>query len=108
VDDNVIFNPLGREQLDRIIDLQLGHLRALLADRKITIELSEKARELLFSQGFEPAYGARPMKRALQRLIQNPLAKKILAGEVLPGDSLLVDAPDGSIRFERVPAKALA
>ena len=108
VDDNVIFNPLGREQLDRIIDLQLGHLRALLADRKITIELSEKARELLFSQGFEPAYGARPMKRALQRLIQNPLAKKILAGEVLPGDSLLVDAPDGTIHFERQPVRVPA
>jgi len=92
VDDIIVFNPLGKEQLTRIVELRLNDLRRLLAERKITIELTDAARELLFNEGYDPAYGARPLKRAIQRLIQDPLALKILDGEVLHGDHVLVDA----------------
>jgi ATP-dependent Clp protease ATP-binding subunit ClpB len=92
VDDIIIFNPLGKEQLTKIVELRLGDLRRLLADRRITIELTDAARELLFAEGYDPAYGARPLKRAIQRLIQDPLALKILDGEVLHGDRVMVDA----------------
>ncbi|HXE76492.1 MAG TPA: ATP-dependent chaperone ClpB [Candidatus Xenobia bacterium] len=108
IDDTIVFNPLGRAEISRIIDLQLERLRALLAERKITFELTERARELLMREGFEPAYGARPMKRALQRLLQDPLAQKILKGEVLPGDHLVVDARAGEMTFERSAAAVAA
>jgi ATP-dependent Clp protease ATP-binding subunit ClpB len=92
VDDIIIFNPLGKEQLTNIIDLRLEDLRRLLAERKISLELTDAAKELLFAEGFDPAYGARPLKRAIQRMIQDPLALKILDGEVLHGDHVVVDA----------------
>ncbi|HEX7960126.1 MAG TPA: AAA family ATPase, partial [Terriglobales bacterium] len=91
VDDVIIFNPLGQEQLQKIIDLRLEDLRRLLADRKITIELTKAAKELVFVEGFDPVYGARPLKRAIQRMVQDPLAMKILEGEVLHGDHVIVD-----------------
>ncbi len=92
VDDIVIFRPLGEEQLAHIIDLRLADLKKLLADRKITLELTDGARHQLMLTGYDRAYGARPLKRALQRLIQDPLALKILDGEVLNGDNVFVDA----------------
>jgi ATP-dependent Clp protease ATP-binding subunit ClpB len=92
VDDIVIFRPLGEDQLTHIIDLRLADLKKLLADRKITIELTDEAKRQLMLTGYDRAYGARPLKRALQRLIQDPLALKILDGEVLHGDHVLVDA----------------
>ena len=92
VDDIIIFNPLGKEQLTRIVELRLDDLRRMLADRKITIELTDAARELIFAEGYDPAYGARPLKRALQKLVQDPLALKILDGEVLHGDHVVADA----------------
>jgi ATP-dependent Clp protease ATP-binding subunit ClpB len=92
VDDVIVFSPLGEEQLTRIIELRLDDLRRLLADRKITIELTPAAKELLFIEGYDRAYGARPLKRAIQRLIQDPLALKILEGEVKHGDHVEVDA----------------
>jgi len=92
VDDIIIFNPLGKEQLTRIVELRLEDLRRLLADRKISIELTDKAKELLFTEGYDVQYGARPLKRAIQRLVQDPLALKILDGEVLHGDHVVVDA----------------
>ena len=92
VDDVIIFNPLGKEQLTRIVELRLGDLRQLLAARHITIELTDPARELLFTEGYDPSYGARPLKRAIQRLIQDPLALKILDGEVLHGDHVVADS----------------
>ncbi len=109
VDDLVVFNPLGREEISRIIDLQLERLQALLAERKIAIQLTEAARERLFREGYEPAYGARPMKRALQRLIQDPLAQKMLKGEVLPGDFITVDADPKTdeLVFERATEMAV-
>ncbi|HET9281613.1 MAG TPA: ATP-dependent chaperone ClpB [Candidatus Angelobacter sp.] len=92
VDDVIVFSPLGEEQLTHIIELRLDDLRKLLADRKITIELTQSAKELLFVEGYDRAYGARPLKRAIQRLVQDPLALKILEGEVLHGDHVMVDA----------------
>ncbi|MFB3815571.1 MAG: ATP-dependent chaperone ClpB [Terriglobales bacterium] len=92
VDDIIIFNALGKEQLTRIVDLRLEDLRRLLADRKISLELTERAKEMIFAQGYDVQYGARPLKRAIQRLIQDPLAMKILDGEVLHGDHVVVDA----------------
>ena len=90
VDEIVIFNPLGKSEIEKIIDLQAANLLTVLAERKITIELSDKARELLFREGYDPQFGARPLKRAIQRLIQDPLAMKILDGEVMPGDTIEV------------------
>ena len=92
VDDIILFNPLGKEQLVKIIELRLEDLRRLLAERKISIELTDAAKDLLFTEGYDANYGARPLKRAIQRLIQDPLALKILDGEVLHGDHIVVDA----------------
>jgi len=91
VDDIIIFRPLGKEQLVKIVDLRLEDLRRLLADRKISIELTDPAKELLFTEGYDPAFGARPLKRSIQKLVQDPLAMKILDGEVLHGDHIIVD-----------------
>jgi ATP-dependent Clp protease ATP-binding subunit ClpB len=96
VDDIIIFHPLGKEQLVKIVDLRLEDLRRLLADRKISLELTDAAKELLFTEGYDPNFGARPLKRAIQKLVQDPLALKILDGEVLHGDHVVVDA-DGKI-----------
>jgi ATP-dependent Clp protease ATP-binding subunit ClpB len=112
VDDIVIFRPLSEEQLVHIVDLRLEDLKRLLADRKIAIELTDGARHQLLLTGYDRAYGARPLKRAIQRLIQDPLAIKILDGEVLPGDRVRVDADplNNQLHFEvvrpEVPAAA--
>ncbi len=92
VDDVVIFRPLGEEQLSHILTLRIADLNRMLADRRITVELTEAARHQLFLSGYDRAYGARPLKRAIQRLIQDPLAIKILDGEVVHGDRVLLDA----------------
>ena len=92
VDDVIVFSPLGKEQLVKIVELRLEDLRRQLADRKISLELTDAARELLFTEGYDPNFGARPLKRAIQKLVQDPLALKILDGEVLHGDHLVVDA----------------
>ena len=102
VDDIIVFTPLGKEQLVKIIDLRLEDLRRLLAERKISIELTDAAKEVLFTEGYDPNFGARPLKRAIQKLIQDPLALKILDGEVLHGDHVVADADkrNGKIKFE--------
>jgi ATP-dependent Clp protease ATP-binding subunit ClpB len=107
IDEIVIFNPLGKEQLERIVDLLLRDVEKLLAERKITLELTPAAKELLLREGYDPAYGARPLRRTIQRMIQDPLALQILEGTVLPGDHVIVDrdAKRDVMRFERVPAQ---
>jgi ATP-dependent Clp protease ATP-binding subunit ClpB len=92
VDDTIVFRRLGKEQLVKIIELRLEDVRRLLADRKISLELTDAAKDLLFTQGYDPNFGARPLKRAIQKLVQDPLALKILDGEVLHGDHVVVDA----------------
>jgi ATP-dependent Clp protease ATP-binding subunit ClpB len=110
VDDIIIFRPLGKEQLVKIVDLRLEDLRRLLADRKISLELTDAAKELLFTEGYDPNFGARPLKRAIQKLVQDPLALQILDGDVLHGDHVIVDADKkvGKMKFkvsERVGEK---
>jgi ATP-dependent Clp protease ATP-binding subunit ClpB len=102
VDDIIIFRPLGKEQLVKIIELRLEDVRHLLADRKISLELTDAAKDLLFAEGFDPNFGARPLKRAIQKMVQDPLALKILDGEVLHGDHVIVDADKkaGKMKFE--------
>jgi ATP-dependent Clp protease ATP-binding subunit ClpB len=113
VDDIIVFRPLGKEQLVKIVELRLEDLRRQLADRKISLELTDAAKELILTQGYDPAFGARPLKRAIQKLVQDPLALKILDGEVLHGDHVIVDADKkaGKLTFqvskrvgEKVPA----
>jgi ATP-dependent Clp protease ATP-binding subunit ClpB len=115
VDDIIIFHPLGKEQLVKIVELRLEDLRRLLADRKISLELTDAAKELLFTEGYDPNFGARPLKRAIQKLVQDPLAMKILDGAVLHGDHVVVDADKKTAKMtfkvservgEAVPAKA--
>ncbi len=108
IDDIVMFQPLGKDQIEHIIELQMRNVVKLLSERKITLKLKPPAKTLLFREGFDPAYGARPMKRAIQRLIQDPLALKLLDGEVKPGDTVIVDADPRSdeMKFATETAKA--
>ncbi|SEG18908.1 ATP-dependent Clp protease ATP-binding subunit ClpB [Bryocella elongata] len=99
VDDVVVFHPLGDSQLEHIVDLRLNDLRKLLEARHITLDLTEAARKAIFKAGYDRAYGARPLKRAIQRLVQDPLAMKILDGTVLHGDTVKIDAVDGKLTF---------
>jgi ATP-dependent Clp protease ATP-binding subunit ClpB len=103
IDDVVVFHPLGEEQLTRIIDLRLAELTAMLADRKITLSLTPAARRFIFKSGYDRAYGARPLKRAIQRLVQDPLAIKILDGSVRPTNHVLVDASKSALTFAVTP-----
>jgi ATP-dependent Clp protease ATP-binding subunit ClpB len=111
IDEIVVFNPLGKEQLESIVGLLLRGVEKLLAERQITLELTPAAKELLVREGYDPAYGARPLRRTIQRMIQDPLAMQILEGKVLPGERIRVDR-DGqkdAMRFERVtPQKPAA
>jgi len=101
VEDIVLFNPLAKEQLMRIVELRLKDLRGILSDRKITLELTDAAKDLLATQTFNLNCGARPLRRALQRQVQDPLARQLLHGEVQSGDHIVVDADQGSLRFIR-------
>jgi ATP-dependent Clp protease ATP-binding subunit ClpB len=101
IDEVVIFNPLGREQIAQIVDIQLRDVRARLAERKIALTLTANARELLAVEGFDPVYGARPLKRAIQQHLIQPLAMQLLRGEISDGDSVVADARDGHLVFRR-------
>ena len=104
VDDIVVFHPLGEEQLSHIIDMRLADLQRMLLDRRITLELTPAARAAIFKAGYDRAYGARPLKRAIQRLVQDKLAVKILDGSVLHGDTVMVDAGASGLIFN-VPGR---
>jgi len=108
IDDVVVFHPLGEEQLTHIIDLRLADLEKMLADRKIGITLTPAARKAIFKAGYDKAYGARPLKRAIQRLVQDPLAVKILDGSVRHGDHVNVDAAKSGLTFNVASAHATA
>ncbi len=108
VDEVIEFTALSKEQIAEIVELQLGRLRERLAERRIELELTEAAKETLAEAGWDPAYGARPLKRAIQRLVENPLALRLLEGDIADGDTIRVDAEDGEIRFEMVGAAAVA
>jgi ATP-dependent Clp protease ATP-binding subunit ClpB len=92
VDDIIIYNFLEKEQIKDIVDIQIRDLNRTLSDHNIQVELTEKAKELLADRGFDPDYGARPLKRAIQEYIQNPLSMKLLEGEFMDGDIIKIDA----------------
>jgi ATP-dependent Clp protease ATP-binding subunit ClpB len=101
VDEIVEFKALSREQLGEIVELQLRRLRERLAQRGLTLELTDEAKETIAAAGWDPTYGARPLKRALQRLVENPLALRLLEGEFAEGDTVRVDGRGGEIVFEK-------
>ena len=109
IDDIIIFNSLGRAEISRIIDIQLQKLQSLLSAKKISLDLTSRARELLFKEGYDPTYGARPLKRAVQQLIQDKLALKLLDGEILPGETVKVDADlgRGEMTFETLQSETV-
>ncbi|MBT8067840.1 MAG: ATP-dependent chaperone ClpB [Gammaproteobacteria bacterium] len=100
IDDVVVFHPLGREHIRKIVDIQLSYLHARLADRDIRIHLSDAARDKLADAGFDPVYGARPLKRAIQQQVENPLAQEILQGKFKPGDVIEVGVTDDKMDFQ--------
>ena len=100
IDDLVVFHPLGREHIRKIVDIQLGYLQARLAERDIRIQLSDAARDMLAETGFDPVYGARPLKRAIQQQIENPLAHEILQGNFKPGDEIMVGVANDRLDFQ--------
>ncbi len=108
IDDVVIFHQLSREQIAEIIEVQLERLRAMLSERNITLVLDASAKELLMREGYDPSYGARPLKRAIQTLIQNPLAVKLLQGEITAGQTIKVSASGDTMSFQTDSAAAAA
>ena len=105
IDDIVIFRPLGLEEIKQIVDIQLNGLRERLFERKIKLELTSAAKEILSREGFDPVYGARPLKRAIQRAIVQPLAVQLLRGDFNDGDTVVADVQDGKIVFRRQEAE---
>ncbi|NWG46921.1 MAG: ATP-dependent chaperone ClpB [Alphaproteobacteria bacterium] len=108
LDEIILFHRLGRDQMDRIVDIQIDRLRRLVADRKIAINLDEAARVHLAGAGYDPVYGARPLKRVIQRLLQNPLAEAILKGEIADGDEVRVSVEDGRLTLNGRPVREAA
>jgi len=104
IDDIVVFKQLGREQIAEIIEVQLTRLKKMLEERGIAIELDDSAKELLVKEGYDPVYGARPLKRAIQTLIQNPLAVKLLQGDIASGQTVRVSADGDAMKFSPVEA----
>ena len=103
LDEIVLFHRLKREHMGAIVDVQAGRLRKLLTDRKIEVEISDAARDWIADKGYEPAYGARPLKRVIQKSLQDPLAEEILAGRIKDGDTVKVDVKGGLLTFNGVP-----
>jgi ATP-dependent Clp protease ATP-binding subunit ClpB len=107
VDDVIVFKPLGEEQIEVIIGLQLKRLEQLLAEKKLSIHLTPAARHHLATEGYDQAFGARPLKRAIQRLVQNPLALSVLEGRFVEGDRITVDLDsDGQLTFTNLPSSS--
>jgi ATP-dependent Clp protease ATP-binding subunit ClpB len=97
LDEIILFNRLGRNEMKRIVDIQLKHLQKLLADRKIVLDINEKAKTWLANTGYDPVYGARPLKRVIQRHLQNPLATMLLSGTIKDGETVRVSVQDGQL-----------
>ncbi len=108
LDDIILFHRLQRSDMGKIVDIQMERLQKLLADRKITIELNDQARSWLANRGYDPAYGARPLKRVIQRHVQDPLAEQILAGRIKDGETVKITVRDGDLALNGEPVKAAA
>jgi ATP-dependent Clp protease ATP-binding subunit ClpB len=108
VDEIIVFHPLSRDEMRAIIDIQLRGLMKRLEARKIRVELADRARNLLIAEGYDPMYGARPLKRVIQRRVLDPLAVRVLEGEFREGDVVRIDVPNGELEFfkaeQAVPA----
>jgi ATP-dependent Clp protease ATP-binding subunit ClpB len=103
VDDIILFHTLSRNELSQIVGLQIQRIQALLADQKITLEVTQAARDHIAEAGYDPTYGARPLKRAIQRELQNPIATKLLENTFVEGDTILIDLADGVLTFVKKP-----
>ncbi len=101
IDETIVFHPLGREHMAHIIDLQMARLLSRLEERKITLTLTDEAKHALVEEGYDPVYGARPLKRTIQRRVLDPLAMAVLQGEFREGDHVLLDVADGALRFSK-------
>jgi ATP-dependent Clp protease ATP-binding subunit ClpB len=108
VDEVVVFHPLGRDQIRTIADIQINYLRQRLADREMRLQVSAAALDALGEAGYDPVYGARPLKREIQQRIENPLAQQILAGNFVPEDTIIMDLKDGKLTFEKGSPKVVA
>jgi ATP-dependent Clp protease ATP-binding subunit ClpB len=108
VDEIILFHRLKREHMGKIVDIQMRRLQKLLADRKIEIKLDDKAKEWLGEKGYDPAYGARPLKRVIQKYVQDPLAEMILEGKIRDGETVKVSAGKDGLTFNGTAAKAKA
>ena len=102
MDEVIVFNPLTRDNLTLIVDVQLGRVQRMLGDRGLRLELTPAAKEAIISDGYDPNFGARPMRRSIQRMIQDPLALQLLEGAYTKGDTIVVDADENrKLRFEK-------
>jgi ATP-dependent Clp protease ATP-binding subunit ClpA len=99
IDEIIIFNPLGMNAIKKIVEIQMRYLHDRLAERKIAISVSDSVKELIASKGYDPVFGARPIKRTIQRLIEDPLSRQILSGEFGEGDTVKMDVSDGAVVF---------
>jgi len=108
VDEIILFHRLKREQMGRIVDIQMAHLQRLLDERKITITLDGKGRDWLADKGYDPAYGARPLKRVIQKSVQDPLAELILSGKIKDGETVKISATRDGLSFNGTPVAAAA
>jgi ATP-dependent Clp protease ATP-binding subunit ClpB len=99
IDEIVVFEPLGRDEIAQIVDIQLRHLAERLEERKLSVTATDAAREYLANKGFAPAFGARPLKRLIQREVQDALAMKLLGGEIREGDAVEIDVEGGGLAF---------
>jgi ATP-dependent Clp protease ATP-binding subunit ClpB len=104
IDEVIVFKSLTQDQLTAIVDIQLKTLEKRLADRRLILVVTDAARKLLAHKGWDPVYGARPLKRAIQRLVQDPLAMMVLEGKFSEGDTIQVDAKEGVVVFNKVPS----
>jgi ATP-dependent Clp protease ATP-binding subunit ClpB len=102
IDEVIVFRPLGLDEIMQVVDIQAAHLRKRLAEKRIALDLTDGAKALLAREGFDPVFGARPLKRTLQRRVQDPLALKLLEGEIQPGDTVRVDARGDELTFTKV------
>jgi ATP-dependent Clp protease ATP-binding subunit ClpB len=103
VDEIVLFEPLKKSDITEVVDLQMGRLRKLADEKRLTLKLTDKAREFLGNEGYDPVYGARPLKRAIQKHVQDPLALKILSGEFVPGDTVTIDGTANGLKLSVAP-----
>jgi ATP-dependent Clp protease ATP-binding subunit ClpB len=108
IDEIIVFKPLTQEQLAAIVDIQLERLKRRLQERTVNLVVTDAARQLLAQRGWDPVYGARPLKRAIQRMVQDPLAMMLLEGRFSEGDTVTVDAAGGELTFEKAAAAAAA